>query len=184
MQQQFGALIPASYKMSNKTEAILDTVQEIMEIDEKVIIFTKFKTSAIMISNDIKKALKENVLLYTGQENDDAREYALQTFLNSTDHNILIGTEALAEGVNLQKAKYVINLDQPDTLAIKVQRIGRVRRVGSKYNNVVVYDMITKDSKDTERLENIERNGNLEDALITINVAQREALLKAMEEGV
>jgi superfamily II DNA/RNA helicase len=180
MQQQFGSLVPSTYKMSNKTEAILDKVEEIMEEDEKVIIFTKFKTSATMIADDIKSVLKQNVLMYTGKEDEDTREYAIQTFLNSTDHNILIGTEALAEGVNLQKAKYVINLDQPDTLAIKVQRIGRVRRVGSKFNNVIVYDMITEGSKDTERLENIERNGNLEGALIGIDEAQRQALLNEM----
>lgn len=88
--------------------------------------------------------------------------------------------------VNLQVAKYVINIDQPDTFAIKTQRIGRARRVGSQFNNVVVYDMITMStdkarSKDEERLENIEKNQNLTDALVNIDDAQREALIKAMK---
>lgn len=88
--------------------------------------------------------------------------------------------------VNLQVAKYVINIDQPDTFAIKTQRIGRARRVGSQFNNVVVYDMITMStdkarSKDEERLENIEKNQNLTDALVNIDDAQREALIKSMK---
>jgi superfamily II DNA/RNA helicase len=92
----------------------------------------------------------------------------------------------MAEGLNLQVANYVINIDQPDTNAIKEQRIGRVRRAGSKFNNVTVYDMITANgmnmkSKDEERLENIEKNKDLSDALISIDAAQRQALIQAMK---
>ena len=85
-------------------------------------------------------------------------------------------------------ARYVINIDQPDTFAIKTQRIGRVRRVGSKYNNVIVYDMITEStekakSKDEERLENIANNMDLTDALVSIDEAQRQALITVMKQN-
>lgn len=182
MQKNFGSLVPSSYKMSNKIEAILDLIEEILLEDEKVILFSKFRTSVTLIAQDIKAKFKVNTLLYTGQEDDDARDFAIQSFLNSDNYNILIGTEAMAEGLNLQKAKYIINIDQPDTLAIKTQRIGRIRRVGSAFSGVVVYDMITQESKDTERLENIERNEDLEGALINIDDAQRQALLNAMKK--
>ena len=94
----------------------------------------------------------------------------------------------MAEGLNLQVAKYVINLDQPDTYAIKTQRIGRARRAGSLFDNVIVYDMITSStnnvkSKDEERLENIEKNKDLSDALISIDNSQRQALINAMKTG-
>ena len=36
-------------------------------------------------------------------------------------------------------------------------------------------------SKDVERLENIEKNKDLSDALISINEAQRQALITAMK---
>ena len=128
-----------SYKMSDKSESILDTVQDIVDNGEKVILFTKFRTCATMIANDIQKILKEPVLLYTGAEDDAAREQAVDYFKNTSTYDILIGTEAMAEGLNLQCAKYVINIDQPDTLAIKTQRIGRARRAGSAFDNVIVY---------------------------------------------
>ena len=187
MQATFGTLVPNSYKMSSKTESILDIVEDILTNGDKVILFTKFRTCAIMIANDIQKALKENVLLYTGGENDNVRDMAIDFFRNTTTYNVLVGTEAMAEGLNLQCAKYVINIDQPDTLAIKTQRIGRARRAGSKYDNVVVYDMITlstpkANSKDIERLENINKNQDLTDALVSIDDAQREALINAMKE--
>lgn len=185
MRDTFGQLVPATYKMSDKSESILDTVQDIIDNGDKVILFTKFRTCATMVANDIQSVLKENVLLYTGAEDDTARDMAVDYFKNTTTYNILIGTEAMAEGLNLQCARYVINIDQPDTLAIKTQRIGRARRAGSAFDNVVVYDMITNStpqvrSKDEERIENIAKNADLTDALVSIDEAQRQALINAM----
>ena len=186
MREVFGKLIPVSYKMSDKTESIIDTVQDIIDNGDKVILFTKFRTCATMIANDIQSILKENVLLYTGMEDDITREHAVDYFKNTTTYNVLIGTEAMAEGLNLQCARYVINIDQPDTLAIKTQRIGRARRAGSAFDNVIVYDMITMStfhakSKDEERIENISKNADLTDALVSIDEAQRIALINAMK---
>lgn len=188
MRTTYGAMVPKSYAMSSKTEAIIDRVEDIISNGDKVILFTKFRTCANLIAGDIQKALKTDVLLYTGGENENQRNQALDYFRNTATFNVLIGTEALAEGVNLQVAKFVINIDQPDTLAIKTQRIGRARRVGSKFGNVVVYDMITKssdkaNSKDEERLRNILNNQNLTDALVTLDDSQREALMAAMKAG-
>lgn len=188
MKQEFGSHVPKNYKGSNKVESIIDVVEDIMSSGDKVILFTKFRTCANLIAEDIKKQLKENVLLYTGAEDDEEREKAIHFFKNTTSYNILIGTEAMAEGLNLQCAKYVINIDQPDTFAIKVQRIGRSRRTGSAFDNIIVYDMITKSvgdirSKDEERLENIAKNQNVTDALVSIDEAQRKYLIEAMKNS-
>lgn len=186
MRDNFGKLVPASYKMSSKTEAILDLVEDIVDGSDKVILFTKFRTCAEMIASDIQNVLKQNVLLYTGAESDEQRNNAIDYFKNTGTYNILIGTEAMAEGLNLQVAKCVINIDQPDTLAIKTQRIGRARRTGSAFDSVIVYDMITNssnkaNSKDEERLQNILNNQDLTDALVSIDEAQRVALVNAMK---
>lgn len=186
MQTMFAPMVPSSYKMSSKVNAILEQTEDIIDNDDKVIMFTKFRTCAQLVADDISKNLKTPVLLYTGAENESQREDALDKFWNDPDHHILIGTEALAEGVNLQIAKYVINIDQPDTHAIKVQRVGRARRAGSQHGHVIVYDMITEgtlkvNSKDEERLENIEKNKDLTDALVSIDEAQRQALINAMK---
>lgn len=188
MREKYGTEVPKSYKMSDKTESIIDLVEDIIQSGNKVIMFSKFVTSAKLIGQDICDKLKVPVLMYTGLENQNTRDNNVDLFRESVDHNILIGTDAMAEGLNLQVAQYVINIDQPDTNAIKEQRIGRVRRAGSKFGNVVVYDMITANgmnvkSKDEERLENIEKNKDLSDALISIDESQRQALINAMSGG-
>ena len=186
MREAYGVMVPKSYKMSDKIESILDIVEDILQSGNKVILFSKFKTSAILIANDIQSNLKEKALLYTGAEDETSRDKAVDLFKNTMTYNILIGTEAMAEGLNLQCAKFIINIDQPDTLAIKTQRIGRARRAGSQFDNVIIYDMITNstakaNSKDEERLSNIEKNQNLTDALVNIDEAQRIALINAMK---
>lgn len=188
MKDKYGAEVPKTYKMSDKAESIVDLVEDIIQSGNKVILFSKFVTSAKLVGQDIYDRLKVPVLMYTGMENQDTRDNNVNLFKESADCNILIGTDAMAEGLNLQVANYVINIDQPDTNAIKEQRIGRVRRAGSKFNNVTVYDMITANgihakSKDEERLENIEKNKDLSDALISIDEAQRQALISAMKGG-
>lgn len=186
MRDTYGVMVPANYKMSPKTETMLETIEDILDNGDKVILFTKFRTCAEMAAHDIQASLKYHALLYTGGETEQQRDKAVDLFKNSASFNVLIGTEAMAEGLNLQCAKYIVNIDQPDTFAIKTQRIGRARRVGSAFTNVTVYDLITSDSgntksKDVERLANIEKNRDLTDALVNIDEAQREALIAAMK---
>lgn len=182
MQKIFGVLVPKSYKMSSKTETLIDLVQNIFDNNEKVIVFSKFETSARMLQQDIKTNLKVNVLMYTGQIDDEAREDAIDKFKNSYDYNIIIGTDALAEGVNLQCANHVINFDQPYTPACKVQRAGRVRRVGSAFKRVFVYDLITLSSEDIKILDSINKAQGLFDGIVSVNKAQSEALKTAIKQ--
>jgi superfamily II DNA or RNA helicase len=53
---------------------------------------------------------------------------------------LLLTTDLLAEGVNLQDAGVVVHLDLPWTSALRRQRVGRCARVGSKHPDVIVYE--------------------------------------------
>ena len=183
LQKNFLQFVPSSYKQSSKIEKLVDNVDNIVDSGHKAIIFTKFRTSALLIQQQLEKDLKLNCLLYTGSENESQRDNNIKLFKNDDDYKILIATEAGAEGLNLTVAKYVINFNLPDTAAIYTQRIGRIRRVSSTFNNVIVYNLITENSKDTERWSNIERNKDLEGALISVDNAQQEALINAMNNS-
>jgi superfamily II DNA or RNA helicase len=56
------------------------------------------------------------------------------------DHvDLLIATDMLSEGLNLQEASVVVHLDLPWNPARLDQRVGRVRRMGSRHSTVSVY---------------------------------------------
>ena len=50
--------------------------------------------------------------------------------------DLLISTDVLAEGVNLQQARHIINYDVPWNPMRLVQRHGRIDRIGSKHSRV------------------------------------------------
>jgi superfamily II DNA or RNA helicase len=53
--------------------------------------------------------------------------------------DLLIATDLLSEGVNLQDASVVVHLDLPWNPARLEQRVGRVNRLGSMHDSVAVY---------------------------------------------
>ncbi|MBI2899296.1 MAG: helicase [Planctomycetes bacterium] len=53
-------------------------------------------------------------------------------------YDILIATDVLAEGLNLQQCRNIINYDLPWNPMRLVQRHGRIDRIGSKYEDVFI----------------------------------------------
>ena len=54
-------------------------------------------------------------------------------------YDILITTDVLAEGVNLQQARHIVNYDLPWNPMRLVQRHGRIDRIGSAHSEVFVH---------------------------------------------
>lgn len=160
------AMLPASYKKSSKTEAIIDAVSEIVDADEKVIVFCHFASAARMLKSHFDKIEGANTVMYTGAESDEQRDANIDAFKTDPECRVIIGTEAMAEGLNLQVSRYVIHYEQADTYAQREQRIGRIRRIGSKYDAVNVLDIVTKDSFDTVKLMKLARDKNISDGVL------------------
>lgn len=55
--------------------------------------------------------------------------------------NVVVSTDAGAEGVNLQVSNVVVNFDLPWNPMIVEQRIGRVQRLGSRFAHVIVANL-------------------------------------------
>lgn len=69
---------------------------------------------------------------------------------------LLLTTDLLSEGVNLQDAGVVVHLDLPWTPAKMDQRLGRIARIGSLHENVVSYALTPPiASNDIVRIEAI-----------------------------
>ena len=75
--------------------------------------------------------------LITGIESADRRKALIDKFKDD-DIEIMIATEAASEGINLQFCSMLINYDLPWNPQRVEQRIGRVHRIGQKYDVVVV----------------------------------------------
>jgi superfamily II DNA or RNA helicase len=74
---------------------------------------------------------------------------------SATRIDLLLATDLLSEGLNLQSASVVVHLDLPWNPARLEQRVGRVRRVGARRSVVTVYAFAPPAS--AERLLRIEQ---------------------------
>ncbi len=60
--------------------------------------------------------------------------------------HVIVSTDSGAEGVNLQAGNVMVNYDLPWNPMVLEQRIGRVQRLGSKFENVVIFNLAVIDS--------------------------------------
>ncbi|WP_206171517.1 SNF2-related protein [Thiorhodococcus mannitoliphagus] len=87
----------------------------------------------------------------TGSRPVDQRTALIEHFRDAAE--IMIATEAAAEGVNLQFCSLVINYDLPWNPQRIEQRIGRCHRYGQKHDVVVVNFVNTRNQADQRVLE-------------------------------
>lgn len=83
----------------------------------------------------------------TGSKTADMRSALIDYFHNEAE--IMIATEAAAEGVNLQFCSLVINYDLPWNPQRIEQRIGRCHRYGQKHDVVVINFVNRKNAADS-----------------------------------
>lgn len=143
-----------------KTEALLKKYDELQQVENnkalKILIFTEFRTTQRMLYKFFAKKGYNVATIHGGQDLDE-RKRALSLFKNEAQ--ILIGTDAAGESLNMQFCYIVINYDLPWNPMIIEQRIGRVDRIGQK-KKVQAYNMLTNNSVDLRVYEVIEEKLN------------------------
>lgn len=87
----------------------------------------------------------------TGSTQVDKRTALIDSFRNNAD--IMIATEAAAEGINLQFCALLINYDLPWNPQRVEQRIGRCHRYGQEHDVVVINFLNTRNQADQRVLE-------------------------------
>lgn len=125
----------------------------------KAVIFTESKETAEYITREVNERLNEKALCYTGGSNQSERELVVSNFdakarEKRNDFRLLIATEVLSEGINLHQANVVINYDIPWNPTRMMQRIGRINRIDTKYDQIFTYNFFpTKQANDEISLE-------------------------------
>ncbi len=95
----------------------------------------------------------------TGSKQIDLRAAIIDRFKSQA--NILVATEAGAEGINLQFSSLIINFDLPWNPQRIEQRIGRCHRYGQKHDVVVINFLNERNEADRRVYELLEQKFNL-----------------------
>jgi len=100
----------------------------------KLIVFTESKETAEYLESKLNPKFKNEVLAFSSKASGAVRGEIIDNFdpaiKNKKDNiRILISTDILSEGVNLNRSNVVINYDIPWNPIKMMQRVGRINRV-------------------------------------------------------
>lgn len=131
---------------------------------EKFILFTQFADTAKYLAEAMREAGLADVDCATGDSEDPAKQAwkfspesndKLKQFPPGKQTRILIATDVLSEGQNLQDAARVINYDLPWAIIRLIQRAGRVDRIGQKAEAIHCYSFLPAEG--VEQIINLRR---------------------------
>ena len=158
--QKCGEWVPAK---DSKLTALTDLLTR-THPEEKVIVFTQFADTVRYLESQLKERGISNMSGVTGDSADptdlawrfspvsnDKREYANQR----GELRVLIATDVLSEGQNLQDCSIVVNYDLPWAIIRLIQRAGRVDRIGQMAEQILCYSFLPADG--VERIIRLRR---------------------------
>ena len=143
-------------KWDPEADSKMDALVRLLEDDhanEKVLIFTEYADSALYIHRELGRRGVKNIDVVTGESErptESVRKFSPRTngdlpgppITAADETRVLIATDVLSEGQNLQDAAIVVNFDMPWAIIRLIQRAGRVDRIGQKATEVRVYTFL------------------------------------------
>lgn len=138
-------------KDDRKLNALLELVTH-RHRTEKILIFTQFADTARYLHQALTDSGLERIGLATGQTPDST---ALAWQFSPRSNNkpipaadelrVLIATDVLSEGQNLQDCAIILNYDLPWAIIRLIQRAGRVDRIGQQARDLLCYSFLPAD---------------------------------------
>ncbi|MEI6139584.1 MAG: helicase-related protein [Mariniphaga sp.] len=124
--------------------------------DEKILIFTQFSDTAHYLFDSLKLRGVSHIDCVTGAtDSPTTSAYRFSPKSNSREFTkeqqtrVLITTDVLSEGQNLQDSHIVLNYDLPWAIIRLIQRAGRVDRIGQKHHEIFCYSFLPEDGIET-----------------------------------
>lgn len=185
-------------KLKELKRVIIEKVKNpVNDNNKKVIVFTAFADTAVYLYNNLKPWIKDNLNLHTALvsgsytqtslgKNDfnsilvnfspHSKNRSKLTELNQTDEiDILIATDCISEGQNLQDCDFLINYDIHWNPVRIIQRFGRVDRLGSTNTTIQLVNFWP--TKDLDNYINLKERVECRMALVDVTATGEDNIL-------
>jgi len=144
-------------KWNSKKDAKLQALTDLLvkkHPKEKVLIFTQFADTVNYLEAELKA---RDILKVAGATGNSSNPTALAWSFSPVSNNktaevtaedeirVLIATDVLSEGQNLQDCAVVVNYDLPWAIIRLIQRVGRVDRIGQNSEEILCYSFLPAD---------------------------------------
>jgi superfamily II DNA/RNA helicase len=150
--ENLSKLLKISGKWSIDRDSKFARLLKLLQSDhptEKILVFTQFADTAKFLERELRKKGVTQIAYATGSSADPT-ELAWRFSPKSNDKTtspekelrVLIATDVLSEGQNLQDAHIVVNYDLPWAIIRLIQRAGRVDRIGQNAERILCYSFL------------------------------------------
>ena len=169
-----GAMLAQLESLKGVPDPKLHTLRSVMEAtpSQKVAVFTAFQDTATYLKERIEKQPdvlgdREWTVVIGSETSADARTRELERFCPESvtgesgfrpdggEVDVILSTDILSEGQNLQQAQAVLSFDMPWNPQRVVQRNGRIIRLRSPHDTAYPYTLLPKQG-DLDRLLKLE----------------------------
>lgn len=145
------------YRLSGKTEKMMDLIAGFLDRDEKCLIFTQYKEMGKLLCIMLKYEFNMKPLFFHGGLSIKKREDNINRFQSSEEDKIMIiSIKAGGTGINLTAAERVIHFDLWWNPAVENQATDRTYRIGQD-KNVTIHRLITADTFE-EKIDKLLKN--------------------------
>lgn len=161
---------PANDQKMNELQRILETDHR----QDKVLVFTQYSDTAQYIYRELKRRGLAHVDVCTGDSQNPTsivnrfspESNDIEGMPIEKQTRVLVATDVLSEGQNLQDAHVIMNFDLPWAIIRLIQRAGRVDRIGQKSEQILCYSFFPAEGIERiidlrKRLQNRLREANL-----------------------
>jgi superfamily II DNA or RNA helicase len=136
--------------------ALSELIADKSALNQKVLVFSEYRDTIDYVARHLPNLLPDVKIGKVSGASEDATKFARMFSPKSNESlgglpdgeeelDVLLSTDVLSEGQNLQDGSNVVNWDMPWTIIKIIQRAGRVDRIGQQSPTVNIYSFLPHD---------------------------------------
>ena len=140
---QYGYATPNFYTKVNLFVSLLQNEEKY----HKVLVFVSSKRSADLLFKELAEFFSEEICIIHSNKTQNYRLLSINQF-DEGKNRILVTTDVMARGLDLQEISHVINFDTPKFPENYMHRIGRTGRAEKEGTSILLYTEQEEEAKD------------------------------------
>ncbi|MCK5848270.1 MAG: DEAD/DEAH box helicase, partial [Caldisericia bacterium] len=158
--------ISIDHRRSGKLKRLWTLLEEIFELNEKVLLFTQYKEMGSLLKKMLSESFSDELCFYHGGLTRKKRDEMICNFQENDNVRLMIlSLKAGGIGLNLTAANHVFHIDRWWNPAVENQATDRAFRIGQK-KNVHVHKMICTGTMEETIDQLIETKSSIADEIM------------------
>ncbi|MFE1988278.1 DEAD/DEAH box helicase [Streptomyces mirabilis] len=151
-----------------KAKKLIEDLAESFKMYDSAVVFTQYADTMAYVRERLLAAGYYKLGCYSGRGGEiydpvagqwnSVTKAEIKTRFRNGDIEVLIGTDSMSEGLNLQTSGRLINYDMPWNLMRVEQRIGRIDRIGATYARLQISNYFYEDTVEEQVYKGIKED--------------------------